>query len=107
VEALHAPIRRGTQNLSPAHDAVLRFQGMPLTAVPAAAAGCCPPHRQECSSKLLKLDWLKGKSPLPGGETGYTGGALGDGGLLMVLLLIMRNENVLILQTSNCQAYSK
>jgi hypothetical protein len=30
--------------------------------------------RQECSSKLLKLDWLKGKSPLPGGETAYTGG---------------------------------
>lgn len=28
---------------------------------------------EECSSKLLKLDWLKGKSPLPGGETAYTG----------------------------------
>lgn len=28
---------------------------------------------QECSSKLLSLDWLKGKSPLPGGATTYTG----------------------------------
>ncbi|KAF6259333.1 DNA topoisomerase [Scenedesmus sp. NREL 46B-D3] len=27
----------------------------------------------ECSSKLLRLDWLKGKSPLPGGDTEYTG----------------------------------
>lgn len=28
---------------------------------------------EECCSKLLSLDWLKGKSPLPGGSTSYTG----------------------------------
>jgi len=28
---------------------------------------------QDCSSKLLSLEWLKGKSPLPGGSTSYTG----------------------------------
>jgi DNA topoisomerase-3 len=27
---------------------------------------------QECSSKLLCVEWLKGKSPLPGGSTSYT-----------------------------------
>jgi hypothetical protein len=47
------------------------------------------PPRQECSSKLLKLDWLKGKSPLPGGETGYTGGALVVLPVLLLLLLLL------------------
>jgi hypothetical protein len=63
-----------TKCLDPWHDAdTAALEHTAASVTSAYCSCCCRCWCQECSSKLLKLDWLKGKSPLPGGDTAYTG----------------------------------